>query len=320
MKASITFQTATQTAVHLFLLYGAVDAFQTPRLARSTTTLQIRSYQNRTDTVLEAPANVAQNLETNYNWETGDEVTDDHFVKSYFEDGTPYHELTPTLDRLKAWTLEYAETVDLAGGITRPSAGVQNLMANEFVFTSPTIGPVNKNDFVSLMEYYSDCGFDLASAVPDLTVTYEGWHQDPHEPWRVWAVARYSGTHTGTATVPDSGLRLTPPNDGSRSPKFVSGPEMHSFLWTADKKLLWQTMGFVGDSYTGTNQGHGGLDGLLVSMGLPHLYVEATNPMRNVKSWFAQFRETERAKTRSAYSYLPQWWHERKSYDLNVHK
>jgi len=158
------------------------------------------------------------------------------------------------------------------------------------------------------------------SAIPDLKVSYEGWHQDPHEPWRIWAIARYSGTHFGTVTIPGSGLQLMPPNQDCEHPfKFTSGPELHSFLWTADKKILWQTMGYVGDTYTGSNKGVGGLDGVLVSLGLPHVYPEAIAPMRDVSGWLARFREDSPCM-KSRHSHLPLWWHERKSYDMNIRR
>lgn len=240
----------------------------------------------------------------------------DDLANGYYDDGTSYYMAKPTLEILKAWTMEYIDGIDLAGGfMTRISVGVEMMLSSDFVFTSPSIGPINKNDYVNLMKYYNTQGLDLASAVPDLKVTYEGWHQDPHEPWRVWAIARYSGTHTGVAVEPNSGMVLSPPNNGVQ---FTTGPELHSFLWTADKKILWQTMGYAGDSYTGSNQGYGGLDGLLVSMGLPRLYLKAMGPLISVQSWVSQFKESG-PKTRSSYSYLPHWWHKRKTFELNIH-
>jgi hypothetical protein len=135
-----------------------------------------------------------------YSLEGDDEELDEHELKiydeiinDYLEDGTPFYMVNPTLDLLKEWTQEYIEAVDLAGGfMTRISVEIEELMAKDFVFTSTTIGLIGKQDFVTLMKYYHDQGLNLSSAVPDLSVSYEGWHQDPHEPWRVWAIARYS--------------------------------------------------------------------------------------------------------------------------------
>lgn len=242
------------------------------------------------------------------------------------EDGTIHDDSSPSLELLKSWTEEFWDTVDLAGGLTRVSLGVESLLSEDFVFTSPSIGPISKHDFIQLMHYYLNNGLDLASAIPDLSISLDGWHQDPHEPYRVWVVARYSGTHIGSARVPGSELTLTPAenNQDGRMTTFTSGPELQSFLWTTDKKILWQTMGYVGDVYTGSNQGYGGLDGLLVSMGLPPMYLDAVSPMRKVTSWFAQFQtdrgEHQPIRTMTRYSLLPQWWHDRKLYDLNIHK
>jgi hypothetical protein len=85
--------------------------------------------------------------------------------------------------------------------------------------------------------------------------------------------------------------------------------------------LVWQTVGYVGDLHTGSNQGHGSLDGLLVSMGLPPLYLETSEPLRNIQTWFSQFQIAEDApKRRSAYSDLPQWWHDRKNLRKNIQR
>lgn len=237
-----------------------------------------------------------------------------------------YHTLTPTLEILINWTLDYVDAVDLAGGITRVSVGVQNLLDDDYVFCSPTIGPINKRDFIDLMASYTQAGLDLASAIPDLTVSYDGWHVDPHNPWRIWAVARYKGTHTGSATIPNTGgLELIPPPINGQPQQFVTGPELQSFVWTPSKTLIWQTVGYVGDKYTGSNQGHGSLDGLLVSMGLPPLLLETTEPLRNLQGFLSQFIQSGQEnsmKVRSSYSNLPYWWHQRKSDEnnYNIHR
>ena len=229
----------------------------------------------------------------------------------------------PTLQILRSWTEEYIQGVHKAGGMTRVSAGVQEMLATEFVFTSPTVGPLNKPDYIKLMGYYQNYGLDLATGIPDLQISYEGWHVDPDQPWRIWAIARYSGTHLGTVVVPGTDLQLTPMNDGQPRVRFTSGPEVQSFLWTPDKKILWHTMGYVGDEYTGSNKGYGGIDGLLVSMGLPTLYLDATSPFRRAKKFFSQFQSDDgenSARTQTRFGKLPQWWNERKSYGLNCYK
>ena len=63
----------------------------------------------------------------------------------------------------------FEDAIDLAGGMTRVSVGLEEMMAPEFVFCSPAIGPISKIDFINLMKYYRYNGLDLASAIPDLT-------------------------------------------------------------------------------------------------------------------------------------------------------
>jgi len=238
-----------------------------------------------------------------------------------YEGYPSYRTLDPTFDLLVDWTLDYADAVDLAGGMTRVSTGVESMISQEFVFVSPDIGPVSKDDYISLMYYYQYNGLDLGSAIPDLTVSYEGWHQDPHDPWRIWAVARYSGTHTGTARLPGSSLMLSPRKEISEQKRFTTGPELQSFKWTPSKKIIFQTVGYIGEQFTGSGQGHGSIHGLLVSMGLPPLYLETTESIRNVKTWFSQFRTSDKApRIMSPYSYLPQWWHERKGSGHNIQR
>merc|ERR1712115_714584 len=104
---------------------------------------------------------------------------------------------------------------------------------------------------------------------------------------------------------------LSPSKDPSEQTRFTTGPEMQSFKWTPSKKLVMQTVGYIGDEVTGSGQGHGSIHGLMVSMGLPPLYLETTESIRSVNSWFSQFRLSKDApRMKSPYSYLPQWWHE----------
>jgi hypothetical protein len=240
---------------------------------------------------------------------------------------TSEEEQPPSLELLQSWTQAYADAIDLAGGMTRISVGVEQYLSDEYVHTTADIGPLGKSDYIQLMRYYNHNGLDLGSAIPDLTVEYTGWHVDPHNPWRIWAVARYVGTHTGLAVDPDSGLKLSPStNNEYKGVRFTTGPELQSFLWNPNKTLRWQTNGFVGDEYTGSNQGRGGLKGLLISMGLPRLFVQALEPMRKAKSWMSQFggqqdqQQPQKApRSKSPYSALPQWWHEREGANLNIH-
>ena len=250
----------------------------------------------------------------------------------------------PSLELLQAWTQAYWDAIDLAGGfLTRVSYGVMAFLDDdEFVFTCPQFGPLNKNDYIHLMNYWNQQGLDIASAIPDLKVHCDGWHIDPQNPWRIWVTVRYSGTHTNAAmdAMTMSGLTLSPVTN--TEVRFMTGPELHSFWWKADGSkwsIRWHSMGYVGDSYTGSNQGYGGFWGLLISMGYPRLLLEALEPWERLGNWISQFRVTntsdrstttgsrsntsqQKPRRRSPYSRLPQWWHDRESPSsaLNIHK
>jgi hypothetical protein len=248
--------------------------------------------------------------------------------------GSPFLDL-PTLDMLQEWTLEFFEDFEDSGGWSGIEGYSHYFEEDEFVHVAPNnVGPLNKHDFVQLMKYHQENGLDFGTIVPDLTLSLYGWHQDPHDPWRVWVVVRYSGTHVGTATLASlGGLELSPSTTttGEATNRFMTGPELHSFQWTLDKKIRWQTTGFVGDSNTGSNEGYGGILGILISLGLPRISVDAIVPFTSLPKWLSQFwanrnpskttmnksaRPPPRAQT--PYSKLPQWWHERKRSSKNI--
>ncbi|CAJ1946252.1 unnamed protein product [Cylindrotheca closterium] len=223
--------------------------------------------------------------------------------------------LEPTLELLQGWTEEYFQAVDAAGGITEV-AGFEHFYSEDYVQSGPTIGPVNKRDYLNALAYYGREGLNLGAAIPDLTADFDGWHLDPHYPWRVWVVARYRGTHVNAAKLPGSGAELKPQDP----PKaFYNGPEMYSFLWTPSKQIQWMSVGYVGDKFTGDNLGYGALVGLLIPMGVPKAAIDLLAPLLSLQVWLSQFNDgVEKPRTLTPYSQLPPWWKQRKKYGLNI--
>lgn len=221
----------------------------------------------------------------------------------------------PTLELLKGWTEDYVEAVDAAGGITKVQ-GFADFYSDDYVQTGPDIGPVNKDDYIKALTYYDQQGLNFGEAVPDLTADFDGWHLDPHNPWRIWVTARYRGTHRNPAQIPGSEAKLEP----KETPvEFYNGPEMYSFLWTPSKQIQWMSVGYVGDKYTGDNQGYGGIVGLFIPMGVPKVAIDALKPFLDFQVWFSQFGDgIEQPRTRSPYSELPQWWKDRKTLGWNI--
>lgn len=230
---------------------------------------------------------------------------------------TTSEEVEPTLELLKAWSLEYFEAARKGG----QGAGIEEFadwFAEDFVQTGPDIGPLNKKDYVHALSTYMKTGFDVYKASPDLTASYDGFHIDPHNPWRVWLTVRYIGTHTGTITLPNSDVELKPKPEGQN--KIYGGPELYSFWFTPRKQIKWHTTGYVGDRHTGTNQGYGAVVGLMIGMGLPRVAIDLFSPVIQVQTWLSQFGLGDESvpRTRSANGDLPQWWKDRTKSGMNL--
>ena len=222
---------------------------------------------------------------------------------------------TPTVELLEAWTREYilAAKETFANNVSE----MENWLDKDYVQTGPDIGPLNRADYLQAFTTYKNSGMDFQKAAPDLLQDMQGFHLDPHNPWRVWFVVRYSGTHAGTVTLPNSDAQLEP-----RDPpqKLYGGPELFSIWWTREKTIKWETVGYSGDRYTGTNQGYGAVVGILIGMGLPRLAVDILTPVTKLQSWFSQFVSIGEGlpRTRTPHGELPQWWQDRQKLDFNL--
>ena len=134
-------------------------------------------------------------------------------------------------------------------------------------------------------------------------------------PARVWFTLRYVGTHTGTTNL--GKLELRP----SGAP-IAGGPELHS-IWWQDKRIKWETVGYAGCRFTGTNQGYGGLAGLLIPLGVPRAIFDAIAPLGKVVFPLSQYNELDPEKGGRACSPaadLPAWWNERTALGVNIRR
>lgn len=224
----------------------------------------------------------------------------------------------PTLELLEEWSREYLA----AAGKAEQGSGVEEIshwFAEDYIQTGPDIGPLIKKDYIFALSTYKKTGFDLYKASPDLTASLDGFHIDPQNKWRVWFTLRYIGTHTDTITLPNSDVEISP-KKGDNNNKILGGPEIYSFWFTPEKQIKWQTLGYVGDRHTGTNQGYGAVTGLLVSMGVPRIALDLFTPVIKIQSWLSQFGlgDDSVPRTRSATKDLPQWWKDRTKLGLNL--
>lgn len=216
---------------------------------------------------------------------------------------------SPTLSTLESWTREYyqaARDERVRGGKSMDEFLAQyDWFSTDYVLTGPDVGPLCKRDYLATQRGFT---LSFAEATPDLDYMLDGFHLDPDNPLRVWFALRYVGTHTGATRI--GSFALEP-----RGRTIRGGPEMHSILWTAEKTIQWETVGYNGCKYTGTNEGYGGLAGLLLPLGVPKLVFDTLSAtgLSRLLPFLSQFNEysDQGGRARSPPDDLPRWWNER---------
>jgi len=133
-----------------------------------------------------------------------------------------------------------------------------NLLADDFRFQAPIVGPLCKADFIRV--YGS---FKLEQALPDLSENIFGFTLDPIEPNRVWFFSRGTGTHTGDLNL--GGGNIIGPT-GTR----IEWPvQASSMCFDKDGRLYQLTVGYACDKNIGTTGGLGALLGVLYAINKP---------------------------------------------------
>ena len=155
--------------------------------------------------------------------------------------------------------LPAATLLELARALRDANFGVDDasLLADNFTFTGPVVGPLAKGEFLGAFG-----GFDLAGAMPDLDHRYRDARVCAFDANRVW----YTSSPTGTHTRP---LRLGKESHAPTGRRWESPPECGSAQFDADGKCVAVTGGYVMDRRMGNTDGLGGIFGLCVALGLP---------------------------------------------------
>lgn len=151
--------------------------------------------------------------------------------------------------------------------------GDPSLLASDFKFEGPVVGPLTKDAFVKAIG-----SVDFATAFPNWIPQFYGFHVDPLEyPLvnRVWYTARGRGVNDGP---------LAPfVTSGNGSGKEVINPPQVCSITIDESGLITRyTIGYVVDRNVGNTGGLGGLYGILYAMGSPLPFPEA-QPWK--KSW-----------------------------------
>ena len=143
---------------------------------------------------------------------------------------------------------------------TNNGAEDPSLLASDFQFVAPVVGPLPKERF---LEAFSS--FKIEEAFPDAKFNYYAFRVDPFEPSRVWYDARFVGTHTGqlAGTIPATGKKVEAP------------PQSCSMLFNEQGECTQLTVGYVMDKQIGNTGGLGGVFGILYAIGYGLPFPEA---------------------------------------------
>lgn len=144
---------------------------------------------------------------------------------------------------------------------TASGADPSQLLADDFQFVAPIVGPLGRDEFLNAFG-----SFKVKDAFPDLQDN--SWFQvDPLEPNRVWFFSRATGTHTGTLNF----ARPIAPT----GKQVCSPPQAQSMLFNEDGKVYTLTVGYCMDKRIGNTDGLGGVFALLKGIGQPLPFPEA---------------------------------------------
>ena len=137
--------------------------------------------------------------------------------------------------------------ISLAKGVIAADNGVkdQSVLDPSFSFCSPLVNPINKKDFLDVLE-----GFDLKEAFPDLQTKYTNFRVDPFDPYRVWVDGLGSGTWTGPLM-----------GKSGNGVRYKGSPEAISLTFNNQGLCTRLTAGLTMDPTKGNTDGLGGVLG-----------------------------------------------------------
>ena len=173
---------------------------------------------------------------------------------------------------------------------------------DDFVFRAPTIGPLNKQDYINTMTT-----LETYVGYPDITPNAFGFTQDPDEPLKCIFWTRATGTFTQPWNPYGKkleALRIQPNGKTAKLPT-----ECYSMTFTPEGKVRYLTAGYVVSKVEGNTGGFGAVPALFVNAELPkiaQLTLDAN--VRAVGTWIANNVDSSVAKTVSNPEDLPAWY------------
>ena len=171
-----------------------------------------------------------------------------------------------------------------------------------FVFRAPTIGPLNKKDYVQTMTTLQTyVGF------PDLTPNAFGFTVDPDDELKCIFWTRATGTFSqpwNPYGAKLEALSMPPTGATARLPT-----ECYSITYTPEGKVKYLTAGYVVNNLEGNTAGYGAVFALFVAAGKLGLVKLALNEnVRSVGNWLANNVDSSVSKTQSNTDEMPGWY------------
>lgn len=133
----------------------------------------------------------------------------------------------------------------------------REMMADDFVFMGPVVGPLNTVDYLGTLGV-----FRVYDAFPDVQVDMAPFTQDPHENKRFWSIIRVTGTHTGDLDMGDAKI---PPS----GKQMLVGPQAVSVTFNDADKVVRMTGGYIADVRDGETGDAGAMFAVMRAVGVP---------------------------------------------------
>jgi hypothetical protein len=136
----------------------------------------------------------------------------------------------------------------------------ESLLADNFVFQFPIVGPLSKAEFLKAFS-----SFELKSIFPDAQGGICDFRIDPFEPNRVWCWSYFHGTNNVDSKVAGK----------ATNKELMTPPQILSVVFNEQGKVIKFTGGYVVDKDWGNTGGLGGVFGLFYGIGKPLPFPEA---------------------------------------------
>lgn len=175
-----------------------------------------------------------------------------------------------------------------------------NALSDDFVFRGPVIGPLGKDDYVDVLEYFS-----VYKAIPDIEPNCWGFSVDPQDPYRVWFFLRATGTYQQPLGGFLGNIASPPPD----SREYHGSPEAWSLTFDEERKVQYISAGYVVDLFDqkATTGGKGLTFGILATLGLL-LPSGSGSPILQAIQYFSNAFPSVFPKAFSDPSKVPSWW------------